>query len=184
MNIYYNLLSSVLPNLLLIQSVLSTSNSFILAFPQSYDFRLISQILLAVYIPIYTIAIGILFQFDLVLGYPTIPWLISFWIVYTISLFLPYFTQNWTRTVIESVLALVLIVIFHQVCDRHGYGTNLVDYIFRGLTNYLFLTTVISDYLISRVFSNRHRQESELDAIKADISQPGLGLHFHELSEL
>ena len=65
--IYYDLFLTVMPNLLLIQSVLSTSNTLIPMFINTHEFNLLSQVLLAIYIPVYSIALGIIFQLDMIL---------------------------------------------------------------------------------------------------------------------
>lgn len=163
-NILLNKIVYYFPSIFLIQSIIGRTNVLMMIFTDSCIFMILYKTLVAIYIPLYTIIIGLIFQL-------TVDVLLFFiWLLYTIQLLLPLIAMQW-KTMIETLISIILLILSYILLDTYNY--NLIQILIQSFFGYLFISVVLSDYIIRVIMNHRLNNEKTtlIETFIEDINQ-------------
>jgi hypothetical protein len=159
---YYGVIADILQNifskfvtpaLLLIQTVVNQSNSLVQIYTKSNMFKMISSILLCVYIPLYFLINSFAYQLTIS------PLHIYFVILYTILLALPLFFEDKVLQVVSFIMAICTLIVAYYMLDL--FGLNIFTMIMNSYIRYLHLTMIVQDLMINLL--TKYFQQTHID---------------------
>jgi hypothetical protein len=140
--IVFTMLKFLMPNLLVIQSMIRSSNSLLKTFPAISEFKIMSIVLISSYIPVYILVLGVIYQYN----YDNL--IIGFVIVYTVYLVLPLYLKNKiSHQIFNIVSSIALFILAGFLLD--SFGVNIIDLFVGGLIEYMHINLILTDFLIS-----------------------------------
>lgn len=171
--IFYVAVSMLIPALSMLQILLLKTNSLFREFEKTYEYRIISTVLTMIYIPIYLVAISVLFQI-------TNDYLIYYFIVtYTLFLIIPTITSNDYAIYISRIFGLASIIILGSILYA-DFGYNIYQVFISGYVRSLLVDLLITDFINITIMNNK---SAEIDS-KFNILMKDFGYYIEEEHKL
>jgi hypothetical protein len=161
--IFYVAISMLIPVLIVVQTFLLRINSLFREFEKTYEYRIISTVLIMIYVPIYLVIVSVLFQV-------TNDYLIyGFIITYTIFLIIPIVTRN-DYIVYTSWAFGISAIVFLGVLMNMYFNVNIYSSFISGYIRSLLIDLLVTDFINTTIMNNKSAEaDSKFNVLMRDF---------------
>jgi len=168
-------ISSLQPLILLIHNVITSSNSLARYYKNTQEFRIVSSICCAFYLPFIVMLFGVLFQVDGVLNFDMYEMkmtynykIIGLCVTYLTLILVPTLINNKYQQIIYYLTCIPFLTLLYIILDK--YGINMFVLYGKGIINNIFVGMFVSDSLVMSItsYSIKYNTESPHDLYDND----------------
>jgi len=160
------IMQSLQPMIFLVHNIIMSSNSLARYYKNTQEFRIVSSLFCAFYIPFVIMIFGILFQIDGAMSFNldelqfTYDYkIIGLCVTYLTLIIMPTLINNKYQQIVYYLTCIPFLILLYIILKNHG--NNMFEIYGQGFINNIFVGMFVSDSLIMSITSFAKRQDSE-----------------------
>lgn len=176
-NMLYFYIQLFMPSIMLINSILFATDNLTSIFNDSGELKIINKVLVAIYVPVYTILFLIIYQIATsiihISGFPQlyITLGVIVWLLYTLKVLSTLFQhpKKWYAETIINITLLIIVYILLSKLLGKDVVIMLIKTLLQMYISYLSISVATNDFIMYILMTFRNKDNTLLDSFIHDV---------------